>query len=655
VLESTSSRIRIQVTKSNSGTDFSEIWTFWAKKPYFRSEASAVVTDTNGYITNQYQFTWMINNNLTASWYGTDEDGSVTQFTQAEMQPLNGPNLEKYPWVNWQFTGEGVSLGMAFADISDPLATIGETGDWAFEYQLNFELSSGVQGVPVKNGTRRDVTTIYYTDDQASNTGIDAFASNSYQGATTASAENPLIQAAQYMTNPWNQNTGIGSALVSSPFFLVRQNTQNRHTGIERTQYETSVYAPLYKKQSAIHGGSYDYADQLIYSVNYSDDSQTYPYGTISSASASNSSSVTSLQNDATSSNSELEYSTLFKTWNDSDKLQLTGSASNVSPSASVKDVYVSLATSPYDNNYEAESTTSSQYVTSNLTLNDSLWTNYNYGWDSSRTLIYDDDSETVPALAVPISLSDGQYVVTAYVAHRTEGSITYRYSTDNSTWNSFIVPQAGSVGLETVSLGTLNISGGVLYIDDDNALSGITQWAGWDKLTMKSTITSLGSNVYDIRINDAIYGQIGIGVKVNSPTDNISVANNNTDLRVYLYQQPSAQTLTTFDYPFDIEIYPHEGWLTDSSDFTALHSQADLTYTDHAFYIPESTVHTGRTNTIYPNNIITYSTDPYNDTTEINLTIVPPSDSVDISDITWSNIDPSQSLDGEFLQSKLD
>lgn len=640
VLENTSSRIKIRTTKSLSGTDFSETWTFWAKKPYFRSEASAVVTDANGYLTNQLQFAWMINNNLQPTyWYGTDKDGEITQFTQSTIHQIHSPYLNKYPWINWQFSGEGVSLGMIFVDIYDPMATIGETGDWDFEYQIDFELGSGVLGSPVKKGYRRELTTIYYTSDQVANTNIDMFSQNSYQYASTIESQNPVLQAAQYMTNPYKQNPGIGSAMISSPFFLIRQNTQNRHNSIERPQYETSIYAPLYKNRSTIHTGSYDFSDQLIYSLNYSNKSKTFKYGTIHSANSYNSDYVTSLQMNAVSSDYQLSYSTIFTTWNDSDKLKITGSVSNAGATSSVKDIYLELDPPAWSNSFEAERTMNAQYVTAGLYSTDNLWTNYDYSYDSGTTLIYRDNQETVPSLAVPVDLPDGNYNMIAYVLQRPEGDITYRYSSDNLTWHNFVVPRAASNSITSVNLGPVNIENRVIYIDDDNSLTGIAGWAGWDKINFHSLTVYLGANVYDIRMTDAIYGQMGIGVKINSPADAVSVVNNSI-IRVYLYQQPSAETLTTFNYPFDIEIYPHKGWLSNPSDFTALHLQDDLTYTKHIFYVPESVLHTGRVNTIYPGNTVTYSADPYNDSSEINMQVFPTAGSVNILVDLWHTSD---------------
>jgi hypothetical protein len=139
VQENTSSRIKIRTTKSLYGTDFSETWTFWAKKPYFRSEASAVVTDANGYLTNQFQFAWMINHNLQPiSWYGTDKAGNITEFTTAKIQQIHSPNLNKYPWVAGSY---GEMVLEWFLLIYDR-GTVAETGDWDFEYQVDFELGS---------------------------------------------------------------------------------------------------------------------------------------------------------------------------------------------------------------------------------------------------------------------------------------------------------------------------------------------------------------------------------------------------------------------------------------------------------------------------------------------------------------------------------
>jgi hypothetical protein len=458
VLENTTTKVKIQSSATYLGTLYTEIWTFWAKKPYFKSEAVAEVIDKDGFLTNQFQFCWMINDNLTSDWFATDKNGDITQLTSVIMQPLHGPNLNTYPWINWQFSDETVSLGLVFTNINDYYGTVAETGDWKFEYQLDFALGSGILGNPVKNGFKREVTTVYYTTNQATNNNINSFVKDHYQYATTSIVSNPLLQAAQYVDNPYGQNFGIGSALVSSPYFLVRQNTQNRHNNVERTQYATSIYAPLYKNQQAIHSGSYDFQEQLLYSLNYNNDSQTFDYGTIVSASSTNSDYETGLQMTAISSDNELLYSSTFKTWNDSDKLKIIGTVSNNDSFSTVKDIWVSL------------------------------------------------------------------YIPNTY-----------------------------------------------------------------DEIKFQPIIQNISSNIYDVRLYDDVYGKMGIGIKINSPTDNVSLMDTSTDLRIYLYTQETVQPLTTFNYSFDIEIYPHEGWLTSASEFTALHSKNTLTYTKHNLYLPEN------------------------------------------------------------------
>src|SRR5664279_1102150 len=140
--------------------------------------------------------------------------------------------------------------------------------------------------------------------------------------------QNPSTQEVQYINNPESQNPGNGAALLNSPYFLVRQNTQNRDTAKGYPQYGTSIYAPLYQEQYAIHPGDYDFRDQFEYSLNYDDASSTFAYGTVADSNAVNGTS-TSLQMNATSSDGELSYSSTLQTWSDSDKLEITGSASN--------------------------------------------------------------------------------------------------------------------------------------------------------------------------------------------------------------------------------------------------------------------------------------------------------------------------------------
>ena len=648
ILENTSSKIRIKSEATNNGTNYIETWTFWAKKPYFQSEAEATVTNASGYLTNQSQFAWMINPNLTSNWYATDKDGDAVQLSGLVGHQIHSPNLNTYPWINYQFPDETVSFGTIFTDVYDHLGTVAETGEWKYEYQLDFALGGGSFGSPIKQGYKRAVTTIYYTTNEATNTDISAFAQNHYQNATATTTENPTLQATNSSSNIYLQKTGISSALVSSPYFLLRQNTQNPHTNLtsHRQQYETSIYAPIYKNQNTIrsHNSYYDFEDQLLYSLKYSNDTQTFDYGTIASATPSNSSYETSLQNTASSSDGKVDYSTTFKTWSDSDKLQITGTASNGSASAPVKDIYVAIKPrfTGLESNVEAESATPTESIVSSLITTDNKWTNYNiYSGDSGTSLIYKDNEENVPTLTIPLSVSDGQYYLRAYVWSRIEGDITYYYSTDNSNWNNFVAPapSSGQTELYVKDLGIVTISGGVLYInDDDSAVSGITGYPGWDRITLQAVprITDLGSNVYDVRLSDAIYGNMGIGVKVNSPTDNITVDVGDSELRVYLYKQDTEQTLTTFSYPFDVEIYPHTGWLSSSSEFTSLHSRNALTYSKHTFYLPEG-IHTGRTNTVYSEGSIAYSTEPYNNTSLVNLTLTPSTGTVDVVIDTWN------------------
>ncbi len=629
--ESTATRIKITATYNNgAGGSFSEVWTFWAGKPYFQSEAS--ITGTTTYQTNQFQFCWMVNSALPISWYGTDENGDIDHYTTREMQQIHSPNLDTYPWINWQFTGETVSLGLVFTDINTKYTTVGETGDMPFEYQLDFQLGGGSAGNPVKSGTQRAATTLYYTADSATNSAIQDFATNYYQNAATTSTTEPSLLAAASATDAYGQNSGKSSTLLNSPYFLVRQNAQNRPTGIEWPQYATSIFAPLYKYQSVIHSGSVDFIDQLKYTLNYDNDSTTYTYGTINTVNVSNSSTDASIEHVAASSDGKLAYNSLFQAWSDSDKLQITGTTANGDSSADVKDIYMSLTPSN-GYSYEAETATPSASITSNLVTNDNLWTNYTgYSFDSGTTLIYRDNAENVPTVDIPIDVIDGTYAVTAYVNQRIEGSITYQYSTDNSNWDSFIVPIGDANGSYSVSLGLMNLNGNFYINDDDNASTGIAGYAGWDRIVITPAFTDLGSNVYDLRLSDPIYGTVGVAVKVNFPTDNIV---NGTDLRIHMYKQASAQTLTTFSYPFDVEIYPHSGSLDAADDFTDLHSQSVISYLKHNFYLPLG-LHSGRTNTVYPDGTITYSTDPYNDSDAIDMTVTPSGGDVDISITNW-------------------
>lgn len=342
VSENTPEEIILNSTLDQNTTRFTETWTFWDQKPYFQSNAT--VTNTKTVLTNQLQFAWMINSDLPALWYGTNAKGDVEQYTKRVFQNLNSPDLNTYPWINWQFTKENVSLGLIFTDIYDKLGVVGETGDQPFEYQLNFELGSGSLSNPVKNGYTRKVNTLYYTSNTANNQSIQNFTNTIYKNATLVSEENPLLQAAAYANNSYGQNKGVSSSLVNSPYFLVRQNAQNMaNHDKEGNESLTSIYAPLYKTFEAIQPNMYDYKDQLQYSLNYSNNSKTFKYGIISSAEANNSSYETSLINNGESEDGNVSYYTKFTTWSDSDKLKIDGHAKINSTTPTVKDIYLSL------------------------------------------------------------------------------------------------------------------------------------------------------------------------------------------------------------------------------------------------------------------------------------------------------------------------
>jgi len=636
VLEDTGAKIVVEANAALWGTDFTETWTFWAKKPYFRSEAVAVVTDENGFLTNELQFCWMINHNLRAEWYGTDRNGNIVEYGESEIQQIHSPDIDTFPWINWQFVDENVSLGLVFVDIYDHKGTVGETGDWDFEYQLDFELGSALFGNPVKKGYRREVTTIYYTSNQATNKNVSNFAQNHYMHSSTITEQNPILQAAQYVDNPHGQNEGLGSAFVSSPYFLVRQNAQNRGYRRCRPQYETSIYAPLYKYQQTIHPESWDFQEQLVYSLGYNDGSNTFEYGFINDVLAYNSDDETSLRMDATSRGGQVAYSSTFATWSDSDKLKIEGSALNAEFPVLTKEIYVSLrSASGLSTYFEAETAEPFDYISESSSSTDSLWTEYNYGCDSRTTLFYFDSEETVPALAVPLSIPSGDYKVIAYVQERPEGDITYRYSLDSETWNSFVVPQAESIATHAAELGRHTVTNSTFYIDDDDdASSGIAGWAGWDRIALIPLPSRISPNIYEFRMYDPIYGELGIAIRINAPTEDISLIDN-SEIRVYLHRTGTEQTLEYFEYPFDIEIYPHRGWLRDASEFTDLHSQDAVVYTKHRFYVPEG-LHRGRINTVYSDGTVSYSTEPYDNSSEINMSVIPSSDAVNVKISTW-------------------
>lgn len=337
-----SSEVDIVSNLNGKSTDFSETWRFFDNLPYFESIGETEAKEN--ILVNQFQFAWMVNSQLPLKWYGTNSNGDVEEYKSRKFQSIDSDKLNTYPWINWLFPNEDVSLGLIFTDISNKYGTIGETGDFPFEYQLDFDLGSGSLGNPLKSGYYRKVSTTYFTNSSASNDSITDFAKQTYQNRKKYLTVNPQFTASAYTIDSYGQNLGISSALVNSPYFLVRQNSQNMaNHQKEGCTSLTSIYAPLYKSWIANQENLYDFKEQIQYSVNYTENKKVHSYGDIQSASNFNSDFDVYLINNGLSDDKKLAYETKFLTWNNSDKLEISGEIKNNTRKISLSYLYISL------------------------------------------------------------------------------------------------------------------------------------------------------------------------------------------------------------------------------------------------------------------------------------------------------------------------
>ncbi len=631
ILQNTPDVVQIKTTVPTwKSMDYSEIWTFWAGRPYFQSVSSSTFQGTNT-LLNQYQACDMVSTTTPYTAYVTDQNGAAQLMWTAynndvvrSYQPLNSPNLNTYPWVNYQFTNEGVSLGYIFTKISDPLSVVGETGDPNFEYQINWYNGGGDNTTPVNTGANRGLTTLYYVASSTTNNFISNFAQTTYQDGAANVMQNPVTQATAFVSHPYGQAAGTGSALLNSPYFLVRHNGDNPVPGVQYPQYHTAIFGPLFGWQQTTNVTPFsyaneDYQNQLQYTLNYDNNSSTFIYGTTTDMNPVNGAN-TSIQMVATSTDQNLLYNTIMQTWNDSDKLDITGTASNNVPSVPVKDIWLNLhddaattsATTATanggtmlpnaDNIFAANTANPTSAITTTLGYTDNLWTSEWYGigdgtygdlsgshWGND--LIFWAAGEHVPPLDIPLTnvATGTSYDLIAGLRQQTAGPLTYTWSLDGVNYSTTTVPTGATNTTVTVNLGVHTITTPNFWIDDMGfASSTYTQaWGGWAFVQVLPVFHSMGTTtdgypVYDLQMNDPILGKKGIAVKVLSPTTPITLTNNNEDLNVYLFSTSTEQTLPTFSYPFDIQVWPHSGWLTSPNDFTALHTQYSLPYTQH-------------------------------------------------------------------------
>ncbi len=629
ILQNTPSVVQVKTTAPTyRSMDYSEIWTFWAGRPYFQSVSSSTYEGGSPTLLNQYQACDMVSTTTPSTLDVADQNGNAQTmwFTYLgapqvirAYQAFNSPNLNTYPWVNYQFPNEGVSLGYIFTKISDPLSVVGESGDPNFEYQINWYNGGGANITPVNPGANRGLTTLYYVASTTTDNSISNFAKSTYENGTASIIQNPVTQAAASVSQPYAQATGTGSALLNSPYFLVRHNGDNNIGGVTYPAYRTEIFGPLFGWQQTTNvnlssATREDYRDQLEYMLNYDNNSSTFTYGTTTDTNVVNGAN-TSIQTVATSSDQNVLYNTTMQTWNDSDKLDITGTASNNAPSAAVKDIWLDLhdaeATTsqassdgiggimmPNANNiFPANAGTPASAITTSLNATDNLWTseNYNTTYDQipstawGNSLIFDPATEHVPPLAVPLTnIAAGTYDVIAGLRQTTNGPITYTWSLDGTHYSTTTVP-TGPQGIDPVDLGVQTITTPTFWIDDMGFASSTytNGWGGWVFVQVLPVFQHVGTTtdgdpVYDLQMNDPILGKKGVAVKVLSPTAPVTLTNDNEDLNVFLFSTTTAQTLTTYSYPFDVQVWPHSGWLTNPNDFTALHTQSALPYTQH-------------------------------------------------------------------------
>jgi hypothetical protein len=455
------------------------------------------------------------------------------------------------------------------------------------------------------------LTTYYETSNAASNTAIDALASSLYAQANKTVINQAAYQAAFNVAQPYNQATGAGSAILNAPYFLIRQNGQIGYGA--KPQYQTGIYAPLWtlpimdiagqnlwtygsqwpQKTNAAYEG---YIEPLDFVMEYDNNTTTYVPGALTPSSATNG-TTTSIIHTASSTDNNLTYTSTLTTWNDSDKVEITGAAtpgSACSTNCLVKDIWMDFEipyttglanTSGFGNYvYWAVNGLPAGNIVGTLITNDNKFSNYAYGfsWDGigAHSAVYYDNAETVYGdyEYMPVNLPSGSYRVIAGNRRISGVTTTYSYSSDGSAYTQFAIP-TGTTGAIDTSLGSVYINGKFYFSDDNNAAQASANYAAWTYAVITPQIVTIDSTHYDVEWVDPLYGQQGIGVILNVAVAGVVLVAP-FELKIQLYTNASQQTLSAFSYAYDVTLWPHSGFLTSAGQFTGLHTQAPTSFT---------------------------------------------------------------------------
>ncbi|MCD6216011.1 MAG: hypothetical protein J7J92_02980 [Candidatus Aenigmarchaeota archaeon] len=364
IIENSSNTIKIEARTLYNNYNFSEMWIFIRGKPFFGSIAKTT-ENREKRMVNQNQFCWMIEGSSNVKMYGTDEYGNVNMYDGRYFQPIFSPISNTYSWINWQFLKENVSLGLILIYTND-ISITGETGDYPYEYQIDWHLGSGTIHTPTFRGYKRELHTIYYVTRGCNNNKISEFAKESYSKSEKKIVQTPNFQAVHYLYNPDRQHSGFGSVIVNSPYIQIKQNAQWSHLENPPNNWITEIYPLMFIKQKQI-SGEYHFSPILYFSLNYYNGSQLFEYGNITNVGIREDNYKKEIWHYAVNNN--IVYNTTFTLYNDSDKVFVSGYA-KLTNSSNVGQIYVEFK--PVDSEFRKID----QY-TYTIDLFDNMYGNY--------------------------------------------------------------------------------------------------------------------------------------------------------------------------------------------------------------------------------------------------------------------------------------
>jgi len=582
---------------SYNGRDWKETWTFFPDVPYFISEARDL--ERKRRLSRHEQYAWMINlrklnDREEVIYYGSDRNGRLREYRNATFQTLFSPlNKSRFPFINFQFKKAGVSLGMIFVSVNNPLHVNAETLGFGYEYQLNFFGSPAL--VASRRGQERSVTTVYVVQDEASNKRVMDLSANLFLSVTPVKVAEDNFLAAEV-----SQNVGeFDPSAFESPGFTLYSLYYRAHLNTERGKltgiepHELRIHPPIFFEHVDIqHKDWHTFAD-IVETVmaGFGDDQRTVWADRVRGAKriASRDGRV-GVKFELTDREGTFRNVIALTGRPDTEELTLCWKVSQA-PAAGAAP-FLEFKVSPFHNLFFLESPEPRTAIAETLGVKDGVWSRVDLDFDEGTTFLYFDCEENVDPLWFKADrLKEGNYSVFVKLLSYKERRLAYHWSLNGTGWTTVFSPlMPAEEEIRPVKVGRVRVdrsdpSFRIAFDDGEtggecevpNGIDGVI-------LAKQPAVSRISAAAVDIQWVDSLYGRVGqaVGFDTSCVTVHTSPGGIKFQLRTVARGSGRDERRSTGECAFTL--WNHLGWLDGGTPVPAEIPARPIYYEHHRF-----------------------------------------------------------------------